>query len=69
MRVEVDRDVCVGAGLCVLTAPEVFAQDDDGLSGLLPGAGGRFGAEVREAARLCPVRAISAVREEGPEGP
>ncbi len=37
MRVQVDREVCNGAGNCVLTVPEVFDQDDDdGLVTLLP---------------------------------
>ncbi|MFF8955581.1 ferredoxin [Streptomyces sp. NPDC014894] len=69
MRIEVDKDVCIGAGMCALTAPEVFTQDDDGLSELLPGAAGRPVADgVREAARVCPVRAIS-TGEDGPGRP
>ncbi|WP_179826873.1 ferredoxin [Nocardiopsis aegyptia] len=36
MRITVDRNVCAGAGLCALTAPEVFDQDEeDGLVRLL----------------------------------
>lgn len=27
----VDRERCIGAGQCVLTAPELFDQDDEGL--------------------------------------
>ena len=29
MRVRVDREVCVGAGMCALTEPEVFDQDPE----------------------------------------
>jgi ferredoxin len=29
MKVTADRDVCIGSGNCVLTAPRVFDQDDD----------------------------------------
>ncbi|WP_433720984.1 ferredoxin [Actinoplanes sp. CA-051413] len=29
MRVTVDRDLCIGAGMCVLTAPAVFDQDPE----------------------------------------
>lgn len=29
MRLEGDSDVCFGAGLCKLTAPEVFDQTED----------------------------------------
>ncbi|MER5766479.1 ferredoxin [Streptomyces sp. NPDC001985] len=60
LRVEVDREVCIGAGMCALTAPEVFTQDDDGLSELLPSwTAARQEHRVREAVRLCPVRAIT----------
>jgi ferredoxin len=29
MNVAADRDLCIGSGNCVLTAPQVFDQDDD----------------------------------------
>jgi ferredoxin len=60
VRIKIDTDVCIGAGQCVLTAPNVFTQDDDGLSELLPGREDGAGSPlVREAARACPVGAIS----------
>ncbi|WNI23156.1 ferredoxin [Streptomyces sp. ITFR-16] len=65
MRIDIDRDVCIGAGQCALAAPKVFTQDDDGLSELLPeaeaegGAGPAAGPMVGEAARACPVQAIT----------
>jgi ferredoxin len=31
MKIEANRDVCIGAGMCVMTAPDVFDQDGDGL--------------------------------------
>ena len=31
LKVIADRDVCIGAGMCVMSAPEVFDQDDDGV--------------------------------------
>ena len=31
MKIEADRDVCIGAGMCVMTADEVFDQGDDGI--------------------------------------
>ncbi|MEU1596917.1 ferredoxin [Streptomyces sp. NPDC005708] len=65
MSISIDRDVCIGAGQCALTAPGVFTQDDDGYSELLPGkADGGGDPLVREAARACPVGAIT-VSEEG----
>ncbi|MFE3323522.1 ferredoxin [Streptomyces sp. NPDC059176] len=60
VRIEVDRDVCIGAGQCALTAPNTFTQDDDGFSALLAGREDGGGDPlVREAARACPVQAIS----------
>ncbi|QUH06067.1 ferredoxin [Saccharopolyspora erythraea] len=61
MRVEVDRERCCGAGMCALTAPEVFDQDgEDGRVLLLDAAplAGEHDA-VREAAQLCPAGAIT----------
>ena len=29
MEIAVDRDVCVGAGMCALTAPTLFTQDEE----------------------------------------
>lgn len=60
MKVSIVRDRCVGAGRCVVAAPEVFDQDDDdGIAILLtdsPAPGTR--AAVADAANLCPGRAI-----------
>ena len=59
--VEADRGRCIGAGLCVLTAPEVFEHDDEeGLVLVLdahPAEG--HGEAVRLAQQLCPARAIT----------
>ncbi|MBB4930204.1 ferredoxin [Lipingzhangella halophila] len=61
MKVTADREVCIGAGMCVLTAPAVLDQDeDDGRVRVLdadPPAEAH--PAVREAERLCPSRAIS----------
>ncbi|MEV5357435.1 ferredoxin [Streptomyces sp. NPDC093516] len=60
MRIDIDKDVCIGAGQCALTAPDVFTQDDDGYSTLLPGReDGGDHPLLREAARACPVSAIT----------
>jgi ferredoxin len=60
VRIQVDKDQCMGAGVCALTAPGVFTQDDDGLSEVMPGrADGADESLVRQAVRTCPVRAIT----------
>lgn len=66
VRIVVDRDVCVGAAQCVLTAPEFFDQDDEGIVTLLDGSvPAGSAALVEDAARLCPSQAITVVREQG----
>lgn len=60
MRVIVDKELCIGAGQCVVTAPDVFDQDDDGIVDLLtdsPAEGNRDA--VKEAEHVCLARVIS----------
>jgi ferredoxin len=66
MKVIADLEVCIGAGVCVLTAPDVFDQGaDDGLVRVLveevPGDEERL---VREAVDLCPSAALSISEDE-----
>lgn len=59
MQVTADRNVCVGAGLCALTAPEVFDQDDDGLVTVLQAVpDGDNRPLAREAGEICPSGAV-----------
>lgn len=60
MKITVDMDKCIGAGLCVVAAPKVFSQnDDDGLVIVLDDNPPEDQHEaVREAARLCPALVI-----------
>jgi ferredoxin len=60
MRLTVDLSRCQGYGNCVSAAPELFDLDDSGMAVVLveePGPD-RL-AEVQNAARVCPVAAIS----------
>ncbi len=60
MKIVADTDVCIGSGNCVLTDPDVFDQDDDGLVELLdpePDAAHRESVEI--AVRRCPSGALS----------
>ncbi|WP_037683100.1 ferredoxin [Streptomyces griseus] len=69
MELVVDRERCIGAGMCVLTAPDVFDQDDeDGKVLLLDPVPPRraAGTAVRQAAHLCPMGAITLVPGDGP---
>jgi ferredoxin len=62
MRVDVDADRCSSSGTCVLLAPDLFAQDDDGIAYILtatiePSAE----SAAVTAMRACPSNALAAV--------
>ncbi|GAA3800954.1 ferredoxin [Sphaerisporangium flaviroseum] len=61
MLVNADREICIGAGMCVLTAPDVFDQsEEDGLVLLLdPEPSAAAEAAVRRAVQVCPSGALS----------
>jgi ferredoxin len=61
MRVTADREICIGAGMCVLTAPELFDQDDDGIVTPLQAEPGSHEEAAREAAKLCPSGAVQII--------
>jgi ferredoxin len=59
MKVTADASRCVGAGVCKLTAPEVFDQDENGVVAILsPAPHGDDLAKAREAGVLCPSGAV-----------
>jgi ferredoxin len=62
VRVEADRDICIQAGNCVMSAGAVFDQDDDGIVVVLVDEVPE--AEVdhaRDAVKLCPSQALRLV--------
>ncbi|MEV0603284.1 ferredoxin [Streptomyces sp. NPDC050315] len=63
-HISIDTDRCIGSGQCALTAPKTFTQDDDGFSALLPHAEDAPADPLaREAARACPVQAITVAED------
>lgn len=62
MKIAADREVCVGAGMCVLTAPDVFDQDDDGIvAPLVEDIDTDHVDATRHAIALCPSGALRAL--------
>jgi ferredoxin len=62
MKIAADRDVCIGAGLCVGTSEAVFDQDDGGLVlVLVEEPDGADGDAAREAVSLCPSGALRVI--------
>ncbi|MFQ5932812.1 MAG: ferredoxin [Nitrospiraceae bacterium] len=58
LRVTVDHNKCVGSTICVLTAPNVFALNDNGQSVVINLAGDTERL-ILEAAVGCPQSAIT----------
>lgn len=57
--VRLERDWCIASGQCVMLAPEVFDQDDDGIAVLLTESAEVNPDGVAKAVRVCPASAIS----------
>lgn len=55
--IEVDRSVCAASGMCALTAPGVFDQDDDGVV-VVRADPVEHAETVRLAVDLCPSGAL-----------
>ena len=58
MKVTIDRDGCIGCGLCAATCPEVFQIAGDGLSEVYSSPSEKTADKVNEAAENCPVSVI-----------
>ena len=58
MEIKADVDRCISGGQCVVSAPDLFDQDDDGIVVLLGQPGPQQQEDAREAARMCPASAI-----------
>lgn len=59
MKVHADRDLCISAGNCVMSAPAVFDQDDDGIVVVLvDDVPDGEAAHARDAVKLCPAEAL-----------
>lgn len=58
-KVKVNKDVCIGCGLCVSTVPEVFEFGDDGKAQASAGpVTAANEGTVNDALASCPVGAI-----------
>lgn len=63
-RIEVDRDLCIGAESCVVVAPEVFEMDGEHKA-VVKGVGLADDQTILMAAQSCPVAAVLLYDEEG----
>lgn len=60
MDIVVNREQCVGSGVCVMRLPDVFGSDEvDGLVEVLaPDGAGHAVQDLRETAYACPSQSI-----------
>jgi ferredoxin len=59
VRIVIDASKCITAGTCVMTAPDLFDQDDEGVVVVLdPLPDDSRIAQARKAANACPAGVI-----------
>jgi len=63
-KIVVDRDFCIGAGPCVVLAPDVFQMDDENKAYVVD-LNGAEAETILMAAESCPTKAIFLYDEEG----
>jgi ferredoxin len=63
LRVEVDRERCIGSAVCTFHAPGSFDVGDDAKARWLAD-GGDSPEAVRNAVENCPTRALTLVEEQ-----
>lgn len=63
-KVEVDRDLCIGAAPCVTVAPGVFQLDEENKAYVV-NQNGADAETILLAAQACPVQAIKIFDQDG----
>jgi ferredoxin len=61
----IDRNLCIGAATCIALAPKAWALDDEAKAIILDTAGDESDEALLEAAKGCPVMAITITDDTG----
>ena len=61
--VEVDRELCMGSGMCIVYAPATFAHDEQTKAVVVDPMGDPIDA-IRNAVQACPTSALRLVFDE-----
>lgn len=64
-KVEVDRELCIGAASCIAIAPEAFQLDGENKAVTLPAWRTLSDEQLLDAAKSCPVLAIYLTDKDG----
>ena len=68
MKLEVDKDICIGCGACAAICPDVFEIDEDGLAvSVVESVNEEVKEDAIDAKEGCPVNAIKENAEEEKE--
>ena len=59
-KIEIDRDVCMGSGLCIVYAANTFAHDDEAKAYVADIDGDDL-TSIRTAVDACPTSAIKLI--------
>jgi len=65
MKIKIDRDLCIGAGTCVVLAENTFELDDELIAILKSGKRKDKYEDILAGAKSCPVLAIILEDEDG----
>jgi len=58
MKLSIDRDLCIGCGLCATIDDEIFAMDDTSVATVIAQPEGKHEATALDAVQSCPAGAI-----------
>lgn len=60
MKVEVNKDACIGCGACAAICPSIFEMDDEGLSTVkTEDVPKELESDAKDAVESCPTSAIA----------
>jgi len=63
MKIDIDKDLCIGCGTCVSIAPKSFKLTDDGKVEVIEPQEDDE-AKIKEAIDSCPVSAIKSIDQD-----
>lgn len=58
MKACVNKETCIGCGLCASIAPDIFEIEDDGKAGVIGEVTSNNEGDAKDAEMSCPVSAI-----------
>jgi len=64
MKIEVKRELCIGASACVAVAPDVYELDDE-MKAVVKDPKGANDETILESAKACPTLAIYIYDDDG----